>query len=63
MPMGLVQYGLDNLSCIGSELTLLQCYHIGLGSHNCGHHEDVSVRCSGIKTGLLLKLKIFSIYF
>ena len=51
---------LDDLVCSGSELTLLQCSHRGLGSHNCGHSEDVSVRCSGNKTGSLHKLKIFS---
>ena len=54
---------LDDLSCSGSELTLLQCSHRGLGSHNCSHNEDVSVRCSGSKTGSLFKLKIFSDLF
>ena len=52
---------LDDLSCSGSELTLLQCSHIGLGSHNCGHYEDVGVRCS--ETGSLLKIKIFCYLF
>ena len=51
---------LDDLSCSGSELTLLQCSHRGLGSHNCNHSEDVSVRCSGYKPGSFLKLNIFS---
>ena len=51
---------LDDLICSGSELTLLQCSHRGIGSHNCGHSEDVSVRCSGSKTGSLFKWKIFS---
>ena len=54
---------LDDLSCSGSELTLLQCSHRGLGSHNCSHNEDVSVRCYGSKTGSLFKLKIFSDLF
>ena len=54
---------LDDLGCYGSELTLLQCSHRGLGSHNCGHSEDVSVRCSGSKTGSLFKFKIFSELF
>ena len=51
---------MDDLGCSGSQLTLLQCSHRGLGSHNCGHNEDVSVRCSGSKTGSLHNLKIFS---
>ena len=54
---------LDDLSCSGSELTLLQCSHNGLGNHNCGHGEDASVRCSESKTGSLIKLKIFSDLF
>ena len=50
---------LDDLSCFGYELTLLQCSHSRLGSHNCRHYKDVSVGCSGNKTGSLFKLKIF----
>lgn len=42
---------LDNLRCSGSEFSLLQCSHAGTGVHNCGHSEDVSVNCSGIKKG------------
>ena len=41
-------------------MTLLQCSHRRIGSHNCDHSEDVSVSCSGSKTGSFLKLKIFS---
>ena len=44
-------------------MRLLQCSHRELGSHNCTNGEDVSVRCSGSKTGSLLKLKIFSDLF
>ena len=54
---------LDDLICSGSELTLLQCPHNGLGSHDCGHDKDASVMCSGSKTGSLFKLKIFSDLF
>ena len=42
---------LDNLKCSGTEFSLLQCSHIGIGVHNCGHSEDASVKCSGTKTG------------
>ena len=54
---------LDDLGCSGSELTLLQCSHNGLGSHNCSHSRDVTVRCYGSKTGSLFKLTIFSELF
>ena len=37
---------LDNVVCSGSEDTILQCRHSGIGSHNCVHDEDVSVQCS-----------------
>ena len=42
---------LDDLGCSGYELTLIQCYNRGLGSHDCSHSEDVGVSCSGTKTG------------
>ena len=38
---------LDNLQCSGVEHSLGQCAHSGWSEHNCGHHEDASVICSG----------------
>uniref|UniRef100_A0A8C0RPP5 SRCR domain-containing protein n=1 Tax=Canis lupus familiaris TaxID=9615 RepID=A0A8C0RPP5_CANLF len=38
---------LDNLQCSGVERYLGQCAHSGWSEHNCGHHEDASVICSG----------------
>ncbi|KAK2490855.1 hypothetical protein MC885_017881 [Smutsia gigantea] len=38
---------LDNLQCSGAERFLGQCAHAGWSEHNCGHHEDAGVICSG----------------
>ncbi|KAJ8283526.1 hypothetical protein COCON_G00023760 [Conger conger] len=45
---------LDEVSCSGNESSLSECQHSGIGSHNCGHHEDAAVVCSAsapISTG------------
>ncbi|XP_030848776.1 uncharacterized protein LOC105442945 isoform X22 [Strongylocentrotus purpuratus] len=36
---------LDDLYCTGSEDNIADCISRGLGSHNCGHHEDAGVTC------------------
>ena len=38
---------LDNVRCNSREITLLECGHNGLFTHNCGHWEDAGVRCRG----------------
>ena len=40
---------LGQLSCTGSEQTLLNCSHSGIGraSYYCRHDDDVGIRCSG----------------
>uniref|UniRef100_A0A3Q4HV68 SRCR domain-containing protein n=1 Tax=Neolamprologus brichardi TaxID=32507 RepID=A0A3Q4HV68_NEOBR len=40
---------LDNVACSGSESSLTKCQHRGFGTHNCGHHRDAGVICTGIR--------------
>ena len=39
---------LDNVTCTGSELMLVNCSHLGVGAtRSCSHSEDAGVRCYG----------------
>ena len=40
------QIWLDDVECIGYESSIAECSHNGWGSHNCRHHEDVSISCN-----------------
>ena len=37
---------IDDVSCLGTELTVTNCSHNGWGSHNCDHEEDASANCT-----------------
>ena len=39
---------LDNVQCAGTESRLADCPANTIGSHNCVHSEDASVRCGSI---------------
>ena len=45
---GIGQIWLDNLNCIGTELTIGSCSHRGWGNYYyyCDHDDDASVKCS-----------------
>ena len=36
---------LDNVNCLGNEISIERCSHNGWNVHNCGHSEDASVIC------------------
>lgn len=42
------QIWLDEVSCNGSEETLLNCSHSPLGTHDCSHSDDVGLMCPPI---------------
>ena len=44
----LAVYWLDNVVCNGSEVSLLDCMHFGLGVHNCTRFERAGVICPGV---------------
>ena len=51
---GAGQIWLDNVQCVGTETRLIDCPHLPLGTHNCGHIEDAGVRCQPIVQGMLI---------
>ena len=36
---------LDDLACSGTEKSLFDCQHNGIGLHNCDHSEDIGLYC------------------
>ncbi|XP_070801792.1 neurotrypsin-like [Pituophis catenifer annectens] len=37
---------LDDVACIGTESSLMDCPHSNWGQHDCSHEEDVGICCS-----------------
>ena len=45
---------LDDLDCVGTESSLLECHHRGWGVTNCFHSEDVGVLCEESKFAMTI---------
>ncbi|NXI15514.1 MARCO protein, partial [Irena cyanogastra] len=43
---GTGQIWLDDVSCQGSEISIIDCTKRAWGEHNCSHSEDVGVECA-----------------
>ena len=50
---------LDDVVCVGSELTLVSCPARPIGTHNCAHSEDAGVRCLPAQTSMQLLEDIY----
>ena len=37
---------LDDVACVGTESSLFECSHNGIGNHNCLRFEDAGVTCT-----------------
>ena len=51
---------LDNVQCIGNEMSIFSCSYKSIGSHNCYHREDAGVVC--LQGEYIIKYFITCIY-
>ena len=50
---------LDNVVCTGSEATLANCSHLGVGvTRSCSHSKDAGVRCSSYQ-GYIINMHMY----
>ena len=55
------QIWLNELNCVGTEVTVTDCAHRGWGDHDCEHSQDAGVICFG-SNGMLIICLILYIY-
>ena len=53
---------LDNIVCIGTESSLLECHSNPIGENNCNHSEDAGVKCEGMPESNYLTTLIAFLY-
>lgn len=50
---------IDQVQCIGNETRLTDCYHNGVGTHNCDHSKDVGVSCQLRKCTISIRKSVY----
>ena len=60
-----LNFHLDNVHCNGSENTLSECYHLGIGVHDCFQgSEEAGVNCNGkfylVLVTVIVEMAVFS---
>ena len=51
---------LDNVKCVGTEASVLECQHSPIGTHNCSPNEVAGVICGGKQMGEEGKVRVVS---
>ena len=46
VPDGTGKIWLDQVNCIGNEMSLFDCNTNNIGDHDCAHEEDAGIICS-----------------
>ena len=55
---GTGQIWLDDLACTSLDTRLVSCNHRAIGTHSCGHSEDIAVFCDSKLSAFLLHYAI-----
>ena len=51
---------LSNVKCNGNESNLFACVHSRIGNHNCGHDQDVSIKCTSKSPRIIILITKFT---